>query len=157
MKVKSIARIMVKVKNMEKAIEFYEKVLGAKFFFVQERDPNSPSGMMSALATDPGLELLEIVNDKGDISMFEKHPGGAKMFEYFRDHDYGVVGVVMDMDGVEEAKEEAEKLGIESQFEFIFTQEQLDMLGWGYTKYEEYFLDPEKTDNTTFLISDFKR
>lgn len=155
-KVKSIARVIIKVENMEKAIEFYERVLGAKFFLKMERDPDSPSGMISALATEPGLELLEVVNDKGDISMFEKHPGGPKVFEYFRDHAPGVVGVVFDMEGVEEAKEIASQMGIESMFEFNFSENELAVLGWDFSKYLEYFLDPTKTDNMIALISEFQ-
>ena len=155
-KVKSIARIMIKVENLEKAVAFYEKVLGAKFFLKEERDLNSPNGMICAMATEPGLELMEIVGDKGDISMFEKHPGGPKVFEYFRDHAPGVVGVVFDMEGVEEAKEIASRMGIESQFEFNFSDEQMAVLGWDYSKYLEYFLDPTKTDNMMALISEFR-
>lgn len=153
---RNISRVMVKVENIEKSIEFCEKVLGAKFFFKQERDPNSSSGMVCAMSTDPGLELLEVISDKGDLSMFDPHPGGGKMFEFIRDHAPGVVGVVIDMDGVEEAKQMAADMGIDAPFEFNFTPAQLEMLGWNYSKYLEYFLDPEKTDNTMVLISDFQ-
>ena len=41
-------------------------------------------------------------------------------------------------------------------FLFDFSEDELKILGWNYTKYLEYFLDPEKTDNTMFLISDFQ-
>ncbi len=153
---RNISRVMIKVENLDRAIDFCEKVLGAKFFFKQERDPNSPSGMICAMSTEPGLELMEVVGDKGDLSMFHPHPNGAKMFEFIRDHAIGVVGFVIDMDGVEEARQAAADLGVESKFEFNFSQEELNMLGWNYSKYLEYFLDPEKTDNTLFLISDFK-
>lgn len=153
---RNISRVMIKVEDLDRAVEFCEKVLGAKFFFKQERDPDSPSGMVCAMSTEPGLELLEVVGDKGDLSMFTPHPNGAKMFEFIRDHAPGVVGVVIDMDGVEEAREEAEKLGIGAPFLFDFSEDELKILGWNYTKYLEYFLDPEKTDNTMFLISDFQ-
>ena len=152
-KVKSIARVMIKVENLEKSVEFCEKVLGAKFFLKQERDPNMP--MICAMSVEPGLELMEITGEKGDISMFEPHPGGPKMFEFFRDHAPGVVGVVFDMDGVEDAKQVAADMGIDAPFVFNFGEKELTMLGWDYTKYLEYFLDPEKTDNTLFLISEF--
>ena len=153
---RNISRVMIKVEDLDRAVEFCEKVLGAKFFFKQERDPNSPSGMVCAMSTEPGLELLEVIGDKGDLSMFTPHPGGTKMFEFIRDHAPGVVGVVIDMDGVEEAKAAAEKLGIEAPFLFDFSAEELKILGWNFSKYLEYFLDPEKTDNTLFLISDFQ-
>ncbi len=155
-KFRNYARVMIKVENLDRAVDFCEKVLGAKFFFKQERDPNSPSGMVCAMSTDPGLELLEVIRDEGDLSMFQPHPGGAKMFEFIRDHAPGVVGVVVDTDGVEEAREAAKAMGIEAPFEFNFSQEELNMLGWNYSRYLEYFLDPEKTDNTLFLISDFQ-
>lgn len=153
---RNYSRVMVKVENIDKAVDFCEKVLGAKFFFKQERDPNSPSGMVCAMSTDPGLELLEVISDKGDLSMFQPHPGGKKMFEFIRNHAPGVVGVVIDMDGAEKAKQIAAEMGIEAPFEFNFSQEELDMLGWNYSKYLEYFLDPEKTGNTFVLLSDFK-
>ena len=153
---RNISRVMIKVENLDRTVEFCEKVLGAKFFFKQERDPNSPSGMVCAMSTEPGLELLEVISDKGDLSMFMPHPGGPKMFEFIRDHAPGVVGVGIDMDGVEEAKDAAQKMGIDAPFLFDFSSEELRILGWNYSKYLEYFLDPAKTDNTLFLISDFQ-
>ena len=60
------------------------------------------------------------------------------------------------MDGVEEAKQVAAGMGIDAPFEYNFSEKELAMLGWNYTKYLEYFLDPAKTDNVMFLISGFR-
>ena len=154
--VKNITRIMVKVTDLDRAVEFAEKVLGAKFFYKAPYNPDSKSGLRTAMSTEPGLELMQVVNDHGDLSMFEQHPNGKKMFEFLLNHEPGIVGVVFDMDGVKEARETALSLGIGTLFKYDFTQEQIDTLGWNYSKYLEYFLEPDKTGNAVVLLSEFK-
>lgn len=155
-RVKNISRVMVKVTDLDKAVEFCEKVLGAKFFLKMPVDPNTPGGLCSAMSNEPGLELMQVVSETGDINMFEKNPNGKKMFEFIRDAEPGIVGVVFDIDGVEEAKLAAQDMGIDAPFTYDFTNEQLKMLGWTqYSKYLEYFLDPNKTNNSMVLLSEF--
>ena len=155
--VKSISRVMVKVPDLDKAVEFCEKVLGAKFFLKMPVDPNTPGGLCSAISSEPGLELMQVVSDVGDINMFEQNPNGKKMFEFIRDSEPGIVGVVFDIDGVEEAKQAAEDMGIDAPFIYDFTGEQLKMLGWTqFSKYFEYFLNPEKTNNSMVLLAEFQ-
>lgn len=154
-KVKSIARIMVKVEDIEKSIEFAEKVLGAKFFLKPRKDRAKQPSMLCAMSTEPGLELLQVVGDQGDLSMFEKDPNGPKMFRFIHDHPLGVVGVVFDIDGVEESRQAAEELGIDAPFVYDFGEKEMKILGWDYSKYLEYFLEPAKTDNTMILLSEF--
>lgn len=156
-KVRSIQRVMVKVDNLDGAVDFCEKVLGAEFFLKTEYDPNSPAGSRCAMSERPGLELIEITSDTGDLSMFVPEANGKEMFNYIRDRAPGVFGIVLDMDGVEEARAAAEEMGITAPFKFDFTQAQMDMLGWGYCKYLEYFLDPGKTGGTLILLSDFAK
>jgi len=148
---------MVKVTDLNKAVDFCEKVLGAKFFLKMPVDPNTPGGLCSAISSDPGLELMQVVSNEGDISMFTEDPNGKKMFEFIRDAEPGIVGVVFDIDGVEEAKQAAQDMGIDAPFTYNFTDEQLTMLGWTqFSKYLEYFLDPQKTNNSMVLLSEFR-
>ena len=148
---------MVKVTDLDAAVEFCEKVLGAKFFLKMPVDPNTPGGLCSAISSEPGLELMQVVSDAGDICMFEKDPNGKKMFEFIRDAKPGIIGVVFDMDGVEDARQTASDMGIETEFTYNFTSDQLKVLGWTqFSKYLEYFLNPEKTNNSMVLLSEFK-
>ena len=64
---KTIARVMVKVTDLDRAVEFAEHVLGAKFLFVAPYNPNSKSGLRSAICVDPGLELMQVVGEDGFI------------------------------------------------------------------------------------------
>ena len=93
--VRNITRIMVKVTDLGRAVEFAEEVLGARFLFVAPYNPNSKSGLRSAICVEPGLELMQVVNDHGGLSMFEQHSNGKKIFELLRDHEPGIVGVRM--------------------------------------------------------------
>lgn len=154
---KTIARVMVKVTDLDRAVEFAEKVLGARFLFVAPYNPNSKSGLRSAICVDPGLELMQVVGESGDIAMFDQPESGKAVFEFLRDAPVGVVGAVYNMTDVEDARAEAEARGIDVIFKYDFTPEQLEKLGWGYTKYVEYFLDPAKTDGGLVLLADIEK
>lgn len=154
---KAIARVMVKVTDLDRAVEFAEHVLGAKFLFVAPYNPNSKSGLRSAICVDPGLELMQVVGEDGDIAMFDQPESGKAVFEFLRDAPVGVVGAVYNMTDVEAAKAEAEARGIDVIFKYDFTPEQLKALGWGYTRYVEYFLDPTKTGSGLVLLADIEK
>lgn len=88
--------------------------------------------------------------------MFSRDPHGKRMFEYIRDAQPGIIGVVFDIDGVEEAREKAAAYGIDSPFMYDFSEDHLKLLGWTqFNKYLEYFMDPEKTINAMVLLSEF--
>lgn len=154
---RSIARVMVKVTDLDCAVEFAEKVLGARFLFVAPYNPNSKSGLRSAICVEPGLELMQVVGEDGDIAMFDQPESGRAVFEFLRDAPVGIVGAVYDMEDVEAARAEAEARGIDVIFKYDFTPEQLDKLGWGYSKYVEYFLNPAKTGNGLVLLADIRK
>ena len=68
-----------------KAVEFCETVFDANFYLIKPFNLNSTSGMCSALCFDPGLELIQVVKQEGDVSMFSRDPNGKRMFESIRD------------------------------------------------------------------------
>lgn len=154
---RSIARVMVKVTDLDRAVAFAEKVLGARFLFVSPYNPNSKSGLRSAICVEPGLELMQVVGEDGDIAMFDQAESGRAVFEFLRDAPVGIVGAVYDMEDVEAARAEAEARGIDVIFKYDFTTEQLDKLGWGYSRYVEYFLDPAKTGGGLVLLADIRK
>ena len=66
-----------------KVVEFCETGFSANFYiFLKNFNHVSTSGMCSALCPDPGLELIQVVKQQGDISMFSKGPNVKRMFEY---------------------------------------------------------------------------
>lgn len=84
-------------------------------------------------------------------------PAGKDFFNFIKNHELGILGVVFDIDGVEESRSAAEALGIEIPFKFDFSEKELKILGMdGYTKYLEYFMEPSQVDNTMILLSDFQ-
>ncbi|MBQ3386653.1 MAG: hypothetical protein IJG53_04955, partial [Eggerthellaceae bacterium] len=73
---RNISHVMIKVEDLDRAVEFCEKVLGAKFFFKQERDPDSPSGMVCAMRPLSGCDLqISNPDGQGFGMLWVKTPG----------------------------------------------------------------------------------
>lgn len=96
--------------------------------------------------------------DHGDLSYDDPVPGGIKLFEWIRDHDIGIIGVIIELDDVYAAKAAAEEMGAEFPLGIDMTEEQLKFLKLDnmYTKYIEYFVWPTSADNTTTIFSHYE-
>ena len=133
MRPRGVNRVTIAVKDLDKGIALYSKLLGATFH--DQSTPAEPYGLRCAISWDAGIELVAPL--RGRDSFAEKHM--AKYGE-------GLMGVVFAVDDVDEGRQRAEEMGIGVLALIEYDQDQIreyhqDM----FKKYREYILNPADT------------
>jgi len=131
MKPRGINRVIIAVRDIERAKALYSDLLGATF-----HDANwtgEPFGINVAISWDAGIELCAPM------------PGRQKdsaMSPFLEEHGEGIVNVVFGVDDAEEARNRADRVGVPAVIPINYTQEEIDRhLGGLFKTYKEYFLD----------------
>lgn len=130
MKPKGVNRVVLAVKDFQKAISLYEQLLGSKFLDTSK--DAEPFGVKCAINFDAGIELCAPL------------PGRPSNVTAFLDkHGEGVMGVVFSVDDVDAAKARAESMKIPSIAMIAdYDQQYIDgHLEGRYRKYKEYMLN----------------
>jgi len=160
MKVKRINRVVIVVGNLDEAMAMYTKILDATFT-ISPKEFEQVGRIRYALSFDAGLELIQLLDGEPERS---SDPNEHAMLQWLRNDGYrwlkqrgeGIAGVVFDIDDVEESRQAAESLGIGIPYTFEFSEQELAFFGISqYTKYLEYYADPDKANNTMTLLSEF--
>ncbi len=129
MKPQGINRIVIAVKDLQKGIEFYSKMLGATFH--DANGTGEPMGIYVAISWDAGIELIAPIPGK-DIFL-EQH---------IEQNGEGIMAVVFGVDDADEARDMAEKSGMSALVPIDYSQNEIDKYLEGmFTKYKEYVLD----------------
>jgi len=133
MRPRGINRVTIAVKDLDKGIALYSRLLGATFH--DQSTPAEPYGLRCAISWDAGIELVAPL--PGRKSFAEKH---------IAKHGEGLMGVVFAVDDVDEARQRAEGMGIGVLALIEYDQNQIreyhqDM----FKKYKEYMLNPADT------------
>ncbi|MBT4512221.1 MAG: hypothetical protein HOC20_08440 [Chloroflexi bacterium] len=145
MKPLGVNRVSIAVKDLEKGVEFYSKLLGATFFEATA-DDTEKLGIRVALSWDAGIELVSPMPDKDTFV--------TKIIEQ---RGEGLIGVVFAVDDVEVAHDAAEKLGVGVWYTLDYSQEEIDKhLQGRFTKYKEYMLDPSTSYGVGPIIGQFE-
>jgi methylmalonyl-CoA/ethylmalonyl-CoA epimerase len=134
MKPRGVNRVTIAVKDLEKGMALYSKLLGATFH--DQCVPAEPFGLRCAISWDAGIELVAPLpgRDSFVTSFLEKQ-------------GEGLMGVVFAVDDVEECCARAEKMGI-GVLSLIadYDENQIDAYLQGrFKKYKEYMLNPADT------------
>jgi methylmalonyl-CoA/ethylmalonyl-CoA epimerase len=129
MKPKGVNRVVVAVKDLDKAIATYSKLLGATF---QDVSAGSEQyGVKAAISWDAGIELCAPI--AGRDSYVE---------QIINRQGEGLVGVLFCVDDVEQAHAQAEKIGISVLASLDYDQKQIDeQLQGRFKKYKWYMLN----------------
>ena len=134
MKPCGVNRVTIAVRDLEKGIALYSKLLGATFH--DQSIPAQPFGLRCAISWDAGIELVAPL------------PGRDSFVSSFLEkHGEGLMGVVFTVDDVEECCGVAKEMGI-SVIALIadYDQNQIDAYLQGrFKKYKEYMLNPADT------------
>ncbi len=134
MKPKGVNRVTIAVKDLEKGMDVFSRLLGATFNPANEEDA-AAFGIRVAMSWDAGIELVAPI--PGKESFVKNH---------LEERGEGLMGVVFAVDDVEEARSGAEKLGAQIWHSLDYTQGQIDQhLQGRFKKYKEYMLSPEGT------------
>jgi len=133
MRPRGVNRVTIAVKDLDKGIALYSRLLGATFH--DQSTPAEPYGLRCAISWDAGIELVAPL--PGRSSFAEKH---------IAKHGEGLMGVVFAVDDVDEARQRAEEMVIGVLALIEYDQDQIreyhqDM----FKKYKEYMLNPADT------------
>ena len=129
MKPKGVNRVVIAVKDIDKAIDLYSRLLGATF---HDASAGAESyGVRVAMSWDAGIELCAPL------------PGCNSYIEQIiKKRGEGLVGVVFCVDDVDEAHEKAKDMGIGVLSLIEYDQHQIEQyLGGRFKKYKEYMLN----------------
>lgn len=146
MKVREINRIVIAVWDLDKAVALYSELLGAEFYEVSNQITDM-LGARVALSFDGKMEILAPI------------PGRESKVElWLNEHGEGIQGVIYDMDDVEEARANAEKMGLQIIREIDLTEEEIKVYHGGrFKKFKEYFIDSQDVNNIMFLLGQFEQ
>lgn len=133
MKPLGVNRVIMVVKDLDKSVDLYTRLLGC--VFEDQSEAAEPHGVKVALSWDGGIEMCTPL------------PGRDSLIKTFLEqHGEGLMGVIFSVDDVEEGRERAEKLGIEILGEIEFDQDQIKRFHKDrFRKYKEYALNPAQT------------
>ncbi len=134
MKPRGVNRVTIAVKDLQKGIDTYSKLLGATFHSANAEDA-AKFGIEVAMSWDAGIELVAPLPDR------ESH-----VKNFIKQRGEGLMGVIFAVDDVDDAKGAALALEAQIWHELDYDQAEIDThLQGRFTKYKEYMLSPEGT------------
>lgn len=129
MKPKGINRVVMAVKDLEKAIDVYSRLLGATFHDVSAG--SEEFGVRAVISWDAGIELCAPIAGKNSY-----------IEQIIKKRGEGLVGVVFCVDDVEQACAQAKEMGISVLSSLDYDQGQIDeQLQGRFKKYKWYMLN----------------
>ena len=145
MKPQGVNRVTIAVKDLEKGMDFYAKLLGATFHEATADDVVT-LGIRVAMSWDAGIELVSPMPERESF-----------VTEFIEQRGEGLMGVVFAVDDVEEAYKAAQALGVGVWYTVDYDQEEIDRhLQGRFTKYKEYMLEAETSYGVGPVIGEFK-
>lgn len=145
MKPQGVNRVTIAVKDLEKGIDFYTRLLGATFHEATAEDVVT-LGIRVAMSWDAGIELVSPMPDRESF-----------ITDFLEQRGEGLMGVVFAVDDVEEAYAAAQALGVGVWYTVDYDQEEIDRhLQGRFTKYKEYMLDADTSYGVGPVIGEFK-
>lgn len=138
MKLRGINRIVIAVKDIQKGIDLYSKMLGATFH--DASGTGEPMGINVAISWDAGIELCAPIPGK-DVFLAQ----------HIEQNGEGIMAVVFGVSDADEARDIAEKAGIKVLVPINYSQDEIDKYLEGmFQKYKEYVID--STDKCGFSV-----
>lgn len=135
MKPQGVNRVYLVVRDFEKTLALYSKLLGATFHDAQVEDL---FGVRAAISWDAGIEVISPLPGS-------TNPMAQGMEQYLERHGEGIYGVAFSVKDADEARDQALELGM-TPIPLEFNQEQIKQHFQGRFKlFKEYILNPEGT------------
>jgi predicted enzyme related to lactoylglutathione lyase len=140
MKVKDINRVVIGVKDMDKGMEFYSKLLNITFYEVDKK-----------LAGSFGARVA--ISWEGKIELVCPLPGRDSGAKGLLEHKEGLLGVIFNVDDADEARRTAEEMGVGIKATVEMNPEQIETYHQDrFKKFKEYFLNAEDTGNVSIIL-----
>jgi len=131
MTVRGVNRIILAVRDLQKAKSFYTELLGATFHGADWT--GEPFGIQVAISWNAGIELCAPIPGK------EKECFLTRLLD---ERGECVLNVVFNVDDADKGLARAKNMGIQTVNAVDYTQEEIDQhLDGLFTQYKEYFLN----------------
>jgi catechol 2,3-dioxygenase-like lactoylglutathione lyase family enzyme len=128
---KGINRIILAVRDLDKAKSYYAELLGATFH--QANWTGEPFGIQVAISWNAGIELCAPIPGK------ERE---CVLTPLLNERGDSLLNIVFNIDDADEGLARAKKLRIQTINAVDYTQEEIDLhLDGLFTRYKEYFLN----------------
>jgi methylmalonyl-CoA/ethylmalonyl-CoA epimerase len=135
---RGVNRVVIAVKDLDRGIDFYSKLLGATFF--RASFAGEPFGFDVANSWDAGIELCAPLPKKD-----------SPISQFIEQHGAGLMAVIFAIDDAEEALANAERMGVGLMIPIEYSQDQIrEHLQDRFRKYKEYVLN--STDSCGFSV-----
>ena len=146
MAVKGVNRIIVAVRDLEKAKSYYADLLGAMFH--EANWTGEEFGIHVAISWNAGIELCAPVPGKESDSF---------LTPLLDQRGEGILNVVFNVDDADEALARAEAANIQTINAVDYTQEEIDQhLDGLFTRYKEYFLNTGERCGYAITLGQFE-
>ena len=142
MKTKGVARVVIAVRDIEKARKFYSELFGISFW---DAGIHKDSGTRAMVSWDGGIELVS------PISPAPANSTGEGIARLLQDREAALFGVAFKVSDIEEARARAKEKG------FRITSEIDRFLPPGFKVFREIFLDPKDTHGISVILIQSER
>ena len=145
MKPLGINRVVIAVRDIDRAVRFYSELLGATF-----HDASAGAerfGIKAALSWDAGIELVAPLPGRESFIARSIEESGE-----------GLRQVIFAVDDVDEVRLKAEEMGVGVEQTIELTQDQLrEYFQDRFGKFKEYVLNPADTCGAQIVVGQFDR
>jgi len=133
---KGVNRVVIVVKDIEKAGKLFSELLGIRLV---DHGVVQDMGIRAMLSWDGGIELVSPITSDSDVAGFLSEKGE------------GVYAVVFNVDNADKAADRAKKLGVKMRGTIELGEKE------GFRKFKEILLDPEDTHSVFTLLAEIER
>lgn len=146
MKTKGVNRVAIAVKDLDKAVALYSRLLNTTFHTLAMAEA---SGVRVAFSWDAGVEIASPI--PGSTA-----PSALGLAQHINKHGEGLYAVIFSVDNAEQAKAKAEEMGIRVVKKVDVDQAEVKRSFHGnFSTFIEYFLHPEDTRGTQVVLGQF--
>ena len=146
MKTKGVNRVVFLVKDIDKAVATYSRLLNTTFYpaAVAEKD-----GLRASLSYDAGIEIVSPLPGA-------ESPRAKALAQALETHGEGLHTVIFSVDNVEEGRRKAEEMGIGVTGKIEFDKAEIKRSFQGkFKSYIEYSLNPAQTHGAFVVLGQF--
>jgi methylmalonyl-CoA/ethylmalonyl-CoA epimerase len=147
MKPMGVSRIILAVRDLQKAKALYSHMLGATFHDASWT--GAPLGMEVAISWDAGIEICAPMPGREKDSMISG---------FLEEHGDGILSIVFSVQDADAIKDTAEKLGIQALYSVDYSQPDIDAhLDGLFKKYKEHFMNSAEACGFTATLAQIER
>jgi catechol 2,3-dioxygenase-like lactoylglutathione lyase family enzyme len=147
MKPMGINRIVLAVRDLEKAKALYSSMLGATFYDASWT--GAPLGMEVAISWDAGIEICAPMPGREKDSLISG---------FLDQHGDGILTIVFGVQDADAVNKRAEQLGIQALHSVDYSQADIDAhLDGLFKKYKEHFMNSAEACGFTAALAQIER